>query len=527
MQRNNDNKFAAEDAAFIAESTSLNATQTLNGNSSHAGIQTNASAMRAGRSQGELAYEVAGPTIGGMPRDVSPYDPAKIEVAKDNLVDSMNKAHISSDDGATTIVTKTTTTTTTIKPVEPSLGQSVANAASNAGATAAHAVGAAATGAVAAGASLVNAAKNMVSKNDEHSLDSPHPHPIPIMSSSSSVSHPTSTTYTPTSSNIHNNYNTNAVPSSVPTGATIARAPVSAAPTPANTMNISSMAPSVSYVAPTTHMEPIRSTGLDKSPAASIHSSASSIRSIGSDSTPVIATYSEFMAKNPNNVATAGVIGSASATGAAPPVHETVHASHKGSSAADKTSPPSSHSSSSEHLTPSSASAKEEHPRERRGSIRDKVKNVFHRRPSAQAQEEAAAAAAAAAAAEEAKKPKAYDPKSDRFEAVPETPYTSSGAPKADLHAAPGKPAVRLDAHPTKTLNQGTNPHPRSRPHSPSLEDQASRAASTATTPVIGAASTLGATAAGAKDATVGTLNNISQSVSPIVAPVANYNIPT
>ncbi|KAF9369323.1 hypothetical protein CPC16_004601 [Podila verticillata] len=121
-------------------------------------------------------------------------------------------------------------------------------------------------------------------------------------------------------------------------------------------------------------------------------------------------------------------------------------------------------------LTP----AEENHLHDHRSSIKDKVKSVFHRRPSAQAAAEAEAAAAAAAVAA---KPKGYDAKLDRSEAVPETPYTSSGTHKADLHAAPGNPAMKLDAHPTTTLNQG---------HSSRYQEAPGKTSTTA--PVVGAA---------------------------------------
>lgn len=177
------------------------------------------------------------------------------------------------------------------------------------------------------------------------------------------------------------------------------------------------------------------------------------------------------------------------------------------------------------------ATPEEHHLHERRSSIKDKVKNVFHRRPSAQA------AAEAEAAATEAAKPKVYDANMDRFEAIPETPYTSSGAPKADLHAAPGKPAVKLDAHPTTTLNQGHN----SRRQEALVSDMTSTSSSVSsrsrplsekvTAPVVGAAAATGTAAymgykaKDAKDAAVdstgtSTYSNKSATATPHSTPV-------
>ncbi|KAG0018056.1 hypothetical protein BGZ81_010409 [Podila clonocystis] len=469
MQRNNDNKYSSEDNAFVANPASANVIENLNATSSHANQNPAAKAMRSGQ-QHEVAYEVAGPTVGGMAPQVNPY-------YADGITDSMSKAKISEGTSATT------TTTATTKPVGPSLTDSV----SHAGAKAVGAVGAVAAGAAAAGSNLVNAAKNLVLHHDAPagSMDSPHPHPVANMSG--------------------------------------------------RTIDIKSQTttPSNNHSAPkTVDIEPIHSTGLNN---------------------PVAPTHHHSSQVPKGEVASAGVIGATSATIAAPPMNDTVKAT-PGYIPSESSSHPTSHSSSSDGLSKMASTSttstltppEEKHLHEHRSSIKDKVKNVFHRRPSAQAAAEAEATAAAAA---EAAKTKAYDPKLDRFEPVPDTPYTSSGAPKADLHAAPGKPAVKLDAHPTTTLNQGHN----SRHQEALTSDLGMRKTSTTssgssgsshpvsekvTAPIVGAATTVGTAAAGTaaymsnraketKDAVVDSTNtstcsNKSATPTPYSTPVVN-----
>lgn len=166
MQRNNDNKYSSEDNAFVTKPSSENVLENLNATSSHANQNPTAKAMRSGQ-QHEFTYEIAGPTVGGMAPQVTPYN-------QYSITDSMSKTKIS--EGTPT----TTTTTTTTKPV----GASSTDSISKAGAKAAGAVGAVPAGATTAGGDLVNAAKNVVSHHGtpEDSLDSPHPHPITYMS---------------------------------------------------------------------------------------------------------------------------------------------------------------------------------------------------------------------------------------------------------------------------------------------------------------------------------------------------------
>ncbi|KAG0099331.1 hypothetical protein BGZ93_008045 [Podila epicladia] len=434
MQRNNDNKYSSEDNAFVTKPPSANVIENLNATSSHDNQNPTAKAMRSGQ-QHEVAYEVAGPTVGGMAPQVTSYN-------QYNITDSMSKAKISEG--------TLPTTTTTIKPV----GASSIDSISKAGAKAAGAVGAVSAGAAAAGGDLANAAKNLVSHHDtpEGSLESPHPHPITYMPGKTTESQ------TATTSDLRS------------------------ASKPA-------------------FVEPIHSTGLNNPIAPTHHHTTQNIPK--------------------GEVVTAG-----------PP-------SHSSSNVGLAKMIPNS-------TTPTLTPAEEKHLHEHRSSIKDKVKNVFRRRSSAQAAAEAEAAAAAAA---EAAKTKSYDARLDRFEAIPETPYTSSGAPKADLHAAPGKPAVKLDAHPTTTLNQGHN----SRRHERSTPDLAMSKTSTTsssssvssrplsekiTTPVVGTAATIGAAAAGtsaylstkakdAKDAAVdststSTCSNKSVPPTPYSTPVVN-----
>ncbi|KFH65902.1 hypothetical protein MVEG_08005 [Podila verticillata NRRL 6337] len=407
MQRNNDHNFVSEDKAFVRNPTSANVNENLNATSSHANQNPTAKAMRSGQ-QHEVAYEVAGPTVGGMAPHVTSYDP-------DSITDSMSKTKISED----------TSTTTARKPVGTSMTDSVSNAG------------------------------NFASHHDAPAgpMDSPHPHPIASMYGM---------------------------------------------PTQIQSQNTSA---ATSYSAPKpAHVEPIHSTGLN-TPVAPTH--------------PTHYHTTHHVPKD--EVTTAGVIGPASATLAAPPVNDTIMASHdslpsessnEGLAKMASTSTPST-------LTP----AEEKHLHEHSSSIKDKVKSVFHRRPSAQAAAEAEAAAAVAA------KPKGYDAKLDRSEAVPETPYTSSGTHKADLHAAPGNPAMKLDAHPTTTLNQG---------HSSRYQEAPGKTSTTA--PVVGAAAAGtavygGAKAKDAKDAkddvvdSASNLTNSTKSTTPPTphsTPIAN-----
>ncbi|KAF9325424.1 hypothetical protein BG006_011096 [Podila minutissima] len=378
MQRNNDNKYPSEDNVFVTKPSSANVLENLNATSSHANQNPTAKAMRSGQEH-EFAYEIAGPAVGGMAPQATPYN-------QYSITDSMSKTKISEG------TPNTTTTTTNTKPV----GASSTDSISKAGAKAAGAVGAVPAGAAATGGDLVNAARNVVSHHGtpEDSLDSPHPHPITYMSGKTTeVKSQTATTSTPRSA------------------------------------------------AKPAFVEPIHSTGLNN---------------------PVAPTHHHATQNVPKGeVVTAGVIGAASAISAAPPMNDTIKATPRFTPFEPSSHPPSQISSNdglakmTANSTPSTATpAQEKHLHEHHSGIKDKVKNVFRRRSSAQAAAEAEAAAAAAA---EDAKPKSYDAKLDRFEAIPETPYTSSGAPKADLHAAPGKPAVKLDAHPTTTLNQGHN----------------------------------------------------------------------
>ncbi|KAG0040003.1 hypothetical protein BGZ82_005815 [Podila clonocystis] len=457
MQRNNDNKYSSEDNAFVANSASANVIENLNATSSHANQNPTAKAMRSGQ-QHEVAYEIAGPTVGGMAPEVNPY-------YADGIADSMSKTKISEGTSATT------TTTATTKPVGASLTDSV----SHAGAKAVGAVGAVAAGAAAAGTNLVNAAKNLVLHHDApaDSMDSPHPHPVADMSGRT-IDIKSQTT---TPSNNHHS-----------------------APKPVG-------------------IEPIHSTGLNN---------------------PVAPTHHHSSQVPKGEIATAGVIGAASATIAAPPMNDTIKAP-PGYIPSEQSSHPPSHSSSNDGLSKMTSTSttstltppEEKHLHEHRSSIKDKVKNVFHRRPSAQAAAEAEAAAAAAA---EAAETKTYDPKLDRFEAVPDTPYTSSGAPKADLHAAPGKPAghnsrrqeaLTSDLAMSKTSTTSSGSSGSSHPVSEKV-----------TAPIIGAATTVGTAAAGTaaymgnkaketKDAVVDSTNtstysNKSATPTPYSTPVVN-----
>ncbi|KAG0347092.1 hypothetical protein BG004_000095 [Podila humilis] len=456
MNRNNENKYPTEDNPFIGDPASAIGTKNRNDASGHVDPQQpqqpGAKAMRDGYSQGERAFEVAGPTMGGTPYYSS------------SLTNKMASAKISGGTPKTT-----DTTTSTIEPVGPSL---VPNA------TASSALTCAIVGAGATESSMLNKTKNLTHDgNSTTSVESPHPHPFAVTPGANAKN-----------KNILNPASSNAG-ASIPTATFVPPGHSGiTATTPANATNHTSQATS------TMHTEPIHSTGLNNPAAHSQNQHASS--------------SSQPIAKG--EVATAAVMGAASATIAAPPVHDTTTATNETpampTSSSRSTSYPTTDTevpgnkdaktAATATATTASPTTGDKNVYDHHSSFKDKVRNVFHRRSSTQ-DEATSAEVAAAGASKETEA--SYDPKLDRFEAIPETPYTSSGALKADLHAAPGKPATKIDAQPTKVLNQGQN----TKPPSPPMMDKSADTSTSARTsekkntnaPAVGVASATGATA--------------------------------
>ncbi|KAF8933034.1 hypothetical protein BGZ47_011062, partial [Haplosporangium gracile] len=102
-------------------------------------------------------YEVAGPTIGGT---ASPYNPERIEVAKDHLAESLGKASLY-DSAPTTTTTIITSTDTTHDNNEPTVKDQVVSGASTAAQTAADASKTVAAGASSAAHTAADVTKTV------------------------------------------------------------------------------------------------------------------------------------------------------------------------------------------------------------------------------------------------------------------------------------------------------------------------------------------------------------------------------
>ncbi|KAG0054052.1 hypothetical protein BGZ83_012041 [Gryganskiella cystojenkinii] len=415
---------------------------------------SNATAMRSNIQNPNFSHrevEVAGPTMGGTPY---PYDSSNIDVAKGNLADSLDRTHISSA-GANT---------------GRSLNNSFASGASNVAATAAT-----------AGAAVATAAKKLTSHEDSNkdNYASPHPHQLASVPSASDATKSTTSTYSnPSNLYTHSNsMNTNISAASVPTAS-------------ATTANTTYSTPSTLASA---KIEPLHSTGLNQT------------------TTTTQQTPHEPESMKGRRVSSAAVMGATSAAFPAPPMTDTVTSTTDIPPTAPGQAAPKIHHIS--HETPAIMKPEykdheniaEEH-KEHHAGLGDKIKNVFRRRSSvteidhhletgnfqaasthatgpvpakittatttttptkgtnilntAAAKTAAAVGAVGAAAtgAVHAVNKNVHD--LTHKDAGPESPHlTSSGAPKADLHATVGKPAVKVDVRPTSTLNQGWNSH--------------------------------------------------------------------
>ncbi|KAF9957913.1 hypothetical protein BGZ72_001197 [Mortierella alpina] len=485
-------------------STAANSTGAMsdsNATSSYDQQSAPATALRANRQNpGGADSAVAEPSIGGV---ATPYNSAKIETAKQHLVDSLNGTHI--DNSA-----DHTTNNKSVKSTITSGATSVASSAA------------------AAGAAALTAAKKLVSHDDEtHSRTSDsHPSHVAHMPSYAKDI-PSSTASTTTL--YGSPYPTEHDAATAGTGPAAARDMSSGQSKAATPLQPSSMQSSL-------HSEhqnagTARSTGLSQNPMT--HSSSST--------EPMSADRHQLPHQEGNSmpgsmkgreVSTAGVMGATSAYFAAPPMKDTVTSttdipptapgqahtasnmskgSHgaaiMGASAATAGAAAYNANKNQQGSTNLAATDKDTEllktqRAERRPSIADKVKNVFrrrsstveldndnietgnfrgsntlgapnsestikHRKSSGLNSREMATAAAAAAKIQAAT---AAGPHSHRVnktvnelsqqgsKMAPESPQlTSSGAPKADLHATSGIPATKIDAVPTTTLNQGYN----------------------------------------------------------------------
>ncbi|KAF9979020.1 hypothetical protein BGZ73_007121 [Actinomortierella ambigua] len=119
------------------------------------GASAKAMPLRAAvKNPGNYTYaQVAGPSVGGTS---TPYDPAKVELAKEHLADSLNNR-------ATATTTNTSAKNESLRPIDeqkPSITETVRSGAATA-----------ATGAAAAAAGVVSAAKKLIGGRDDDDTD--------------------------------------------------------------------------------------------------------------------------------------------------------------------------------------------------------------------------------------------------------------------------------------------------------------------------------------------------------------------
>ncbi|OAQ24925.1 hypothetical protein K457DRAFT_35450 [Linnemannia elongata AG-77] len=132
---------------------------------------TRATPMRAGvQNPSGSNYQVAGPTIGGT---ATPYNPENIEVAKEHLAESFGKASLH-DNTTTTTGTGTGTATRGGTGTDSTLKDQVISGASTAAHTAADVTKTVAAGAAAAGAATVSAVKSFFA-GDKTAADHSNP----------------------------------------------------------------------------------------------------------------------------------------------------------------------------------------------------------------------------------------------------------------------------------------------------------------------------------------------------------------
>ncbi|KAF9576120.1 hypothetical protein EC968_000188 [Mortierella alpina] len=509
MQRGNDpDKFPGANSNISSNLSSSNqhpktstaassegAMSDSNATSSYAQENAPATALRANRQNpGGADSAVAEPSIGGV---AMPYNSAKIEAAKQHLVESLNGTHI---DNSVDHTTHNKSVTGTIASGATSV----------------------AAGAAAAGTAALTAAKKLVSHDDETRSETNGGHPSQVAHMPSyakdlpSSTASTTTLYGSPLPSDHDN-------STSSTSTTDARDKSSVPSRTSAPLSASSM-----------HSEqhPGSARSTDQSQNSTAHSSSTA---------PMTADSQQLHHKDDNalsgsmkgrQVSTAGVMGATSALFAAPPMKDTVTSTTDIPPTAPGQAPASTNMSmrsqgpaamgataatagttayntnKGQQISDNVAATNKDfdlsktHRAERRPSIADKVKNVFrrrsstteldndnietgnyqgsntlgapnnettlkHRKSSGLNAREMATAAAAAAKIQAAT---AAGPHSHRVnktvhelsqqdaKVAPDSPQlTSSGAPKADLHATSGIPATKVDAVPTTTLNQGYN----------------------------------------------------------------------
>ncbi|KAF9178674.1 hypothetical protein BGZ51_007543 [Haplosporangium sp. Z 767] len=454
-----------------------------NATSSYTAQQPNAMAMRSGlQNPSGSNYQVAEPSMGGgISMKMSPYDSAKIEVAKEHLVEALNSTHINDKTKDTeTTGTNTGTGTGTTRLNNSGVDNDTRTNPALAGVTTA--------GTAAAG---VGAAKTLASQNDQRYTTAP----------------------------------------------TAAENPMTAETSKDNTM---------SAPRSTGHIEPRHSTGLDRDSVErteATHHHHHHQPQQQQHQQQMQGVHDEHLpaSMRGHQVHTAGVMGASSPWFPAPPMNDTVvcttdippTAPGQATSASNTTTSTSRAKArrSSHDSLPKSSSHKSEDDHHHHHGIAEKVMNVFRRRSTSDELEKertkastttpatttattagtsgpsentktAAAMGVAAAGGVGARGANRDVNQSTHNEPAPGSPHlTSSGAPKADLHATSGVPAPKVDVKPTKTLNQGYN---NQKPHQ-GLEASSTKETSSPTSttdkikaPILGAAATAGVAAMGA-----------------------------
>ncbi|KAG9320159.1 hypothetical protein KVV02_004296, partial [Mortierella alpina] len=494
MQRGNDpDKFTGTnsniDSTLFANnsrpktSTAANTTGVMsdsNATSSYQQQSAPATALRANyQNPGGADSAVAEPSIGGA---AMPYNSAKIEAAKQHLVDSLNGTHI---DNSVDHTNNSKSVTSTI----PSGATSVAT----------------------------GAAKKLVSHDDETKLATSGSHPSQVAEMPSYAKDiPSSTASTTTL--YGSPFPTDHDSSISSTGTGAARDMSSGQSRTTAPLGASSMHPNLH--SEQQNLGTVHPTGLSQN--VTTHSSSTAPMMTDSQQLHHQDGNTASGSMKGREVSTAGVMGATSALFAAPPMKDTVTSTTDipptapGQAPASSNLPMGSHDAAAMGATAAAAGAAayntnksqqdadllKTNRAERRPSIADKFKNVFRRRSSAVELDndnietgnfrgsnntlgapnndttlqkrkssglnsrEMATAAAAAAKIQAAT---AAGPHShlvnktvnelsqqDSKTMAPDSPQlTSSGAPKADLHATSGVPATKIDAVPTTTLNQG------------------------------------------------------------------------
>ncbi|KAF9980932.1 hypothetical protein BGZ75_007809 [Mortierella antarctica] len=474
MQRGNDpDKFTGTNSDIDSTLSANNSRPKTSTAANTTGAMSDSNATSSYQQQSAPATALQ-PSIGGA---AMPYNSAKIEAAKQHLVDSLNGTHI---DNSVDHTNNSKSATRTI----PSGATSVAT----------------------------GAAKKLVSHDDETKLATSGNLPSQVAEMPSYAKDiPSSTASTTTL--YGSPFPTDHDSSISSTGTGAARDMSSGQSRTTAPLGASSIHPNLH--SEQQNLGTVHPTGLSQN--ATTHSSSTA---------PMMADSQQLHHQDGNTasgsmkgreVSTAGVMGATSALFPAPPMKDTVTSTTDipptapGQAPASSNLPVGSHDAAAMGATTAAAGAAtyntnksqqdadllKTNRAERRPSIADKFKNVFRRRSSdndnietgnfrgsnntlgapnndttlqkrkssgLNAREMATAAAAAAKIqAATAAGPHSHLVNKNVSELsqqgstrAPDSPQlTSSGAPKADLHATSGVPATKIDAVPTTTLNQG------------------------------------------------------------------------